>query len=104
MSTQAIGADIIGMAETNTAWQHHHLRASLTSRASKHFGATNISFGCPDATVDLVPDKETFQSGGSITMTTGSLVPMSHGGHIKDPTGLGRWSGHTLRGVSIFLL
>ena len=33
-------------------------------------------------------------------MTTGSLVPMSHGGHIKDPTGLGRWSGHTLRGKS----
>jgi hypothetical protein len=31
MSTQAIGADIIGMAETNTAWQHHHLQASLPS-------------------------------------------------------------------------
>ena len=38
-----------------------------------------------------VTDKETFKSGGSITMTTGSLVPMSRGGHIKDPTGLGQW-------------
>ncbi len=26
-STQAIGADIVGMAETNTAWQHIHLRS-----------------------------------------------------------------------------
>ena len=33
-------------------------------------------------------------------MTTGSLVPFSHGGHITDPTGLGCWSGHTLRGKS----
>ena len=33
MNTQTIGADIIGMAETNTAWQHHHLQASLTSQA-----------------------------------------------------------------------
>ena len=81
-STQAIGADIIGMAETNTAWQHHQLQASLTSWAQKHFGATNISFGYPDATTDPVPDKETFQFGGSITLKTGSLVPLSHGGDI----------------------
>ena len=86
--------------ETNTAWQHHHLRASLTSRERKHFGATNVSFGYPDTTTDPVPDKEIFQSGGSITMTTGSLIPMLHGGHIKDPTGLGCWSGHTLQGKS----
>ena len=33
-------------------------------------------------------------------MTTGTLVPMSHGDLITDPTGLGRWSGHTLRGKS----
>ena len=52
-----------------------------------------ISFGYPDSTINLVPDKETFQSRESITMTTGSLVPMSQWGHIKDPTGLGRWSG-----------
>ena len=38
MSTQTIGADIIGMGKTNTAWQHHHLQASLTSWAWKHFG------------------------------------------------------------------
>ena len=71
MSTQAIGADIIGMAETNMAWQHHHLRASLTSRARNHFGDTNISFGYPDAIIDSVLDKEALIIGGSITTTTG---------------------------------
>ena len=30
-------------------------------------------------------------------MTTGSHVPISHGGHIKDPTSLVQWSGHTLQ-------
>ena len=97
-SVQAIGADIIGMAETNTAWQHQHLRDMFASRARKHYGTTKISCGYSDATTDPVPEKETFQSGGSLTMTTGNLVPMSHGEHITDPTGLGRWSGHTLRG------
>ena len=43
-SMQATGADITGMAEPNTVWQHHHLRSSFTSQARKHFGATNISF------------------------------------------------------------
>jgi hypothetical protein len=82
MSTQAIGNEIIGMAKTNTAWQHHHHRASLTSWAQKHFGATSISFGYPGATMDPIPDKERFQPGGSITMTTASLLSMSHRGHI----------------------
>ena len=99
-STQAIGADIIGMAETNMALQQHQLHTSLAQQAQKHFGATKTSFGFPDTTTNPVPDKETFQSGRSLTMITGSLVPMSHGGHIMDPTGLGRWSGHTLRGKS----
>ena len=99
-STQAIGADIIGMAETNTAWQHTHLRSLFTSRAGKHYGAAKISFGYPIETIDPVPERETYQSGGNTTMTTGTLVPMSHGEHITDPTGLGRWSGHTLRGKS----
>ena len=97
-STQAIGADIIGMAETNTAWQHHHLRTLFSSRAGKHFGTAKVSFGFPTEAIDAVPEKETFQSGGSITMSTRTLVPMSHGEHILDPTGLGRWCGHTLRG------
>lgn len=101
-SLQAIGTNIVGMAETNTAWQHHHLQDSFASRARQHYGPTKISFGYPDTITDLVPEKETYQSGRSITMTTGGfLAPaMSHGGHIIDPTGLGRWSGHTLQGKS----
>ena len=99
MSTQAIDADIIGMARTNS--MAISPPPSITCfMGKKHFGAANVSFGYPDATINRVPDKETFQSGGSTTMTTGILAPMSHGGHITDPTGLGRWNGHTLQGKS----
>jgi hypothetical protein len=103
-STQAFGTDIIGMAETNTAWQHHHLRTLFASRAGKHFGAAKLSFGFPTEAIDEVPEKETFQLGGSITMSTRTLAPMLHGEHILDPTGLGRWCRHTLWGkVNTFL-
>ena len=91
-TTQAIGTDIIGMAKPTPPLSLTHFTGT------KHFGATNISFGFPDTTMDPVP--ETFQSDGSLTVTTGSLVPMSHRGHIMDPTGLRCWSGHTLRGKS----
>lgn len=99
-STQAIGTDIIvGMPKNKIAacWQHQHpLQSSFASRAGKHYGTTKISFQYPDATTDPpVPEKETFQSGCSLTMTAGSLVPTLHGGNITDPTGLGHWSGQS---------
>ena len=96
--TKAIGADMIGMAETDTAWQHAHLRFSFISRARKHYPLNKTVFSSPSGEVDLIPEKETFQSGGTITMTTGDYVPMVYGEAAADPTGLGRWSSQTLRG------
>ncbi len=83
-SLQAIGADIMGMAETDTTWQHRHLQDHFALRARKHCGQTKISFGYPDVTTDPVSEKETFQSGGSLITTTGSFASMLHGGNITD--------------------
>ena len=96
--TQSIGADLIGMSETNTAWQHPHLRNLFTSRARRHFSSIKASFSSPSPAIDPVPEKETFQSGGTVTLSTGALVPMIYGDTITDPTGLGRWSDQTIRG------
>jgi hypothetical protein len=96
--TKSIRADIIGMAETNTAWQHPHLSFLFSSRARKHYPLLKTNFSSPSSAVDRVPEKETYQSGGTITMTTGDFVPMVYGETPDDNTGLGRWSSQTLRG------
>ena len=45
--TKSIGADIIGMAETNTAWQHPYLRFLFNSRARKHYSLIKTNFSSP---------------------------------------------------------
>jgi hypothetical protein len=95
---QSLEADIVGMAETNTAWVHPHLRLFFQSRARQHLKSAKVSFSSPTHTIDPIADKEIFQSGGTVTLSSGPLVSMVHGNDIVDPTGLGRWSGHTLRG------
>ena len=96
--TKSLGADIIGMAETNTAWQHHHLRQLFNTRAHQHYQMAKTSFSSPSVEIDPIPERETFQSGGTITLSTRDLVPMALGTDISDQTGLGRWSGQTFRG------
>ena len=96
--TKSLGANIIGMAETNTSWQHPHLRYLFSSRARKHYHLIKATFSSPTSEIDPVPEKETFQSGGTITLTTGDYVPMIFGEDPEDNTGLGRWSSQTLRG------
>ena len=96
--TKALGADIIGMAETNTAWQHPHLRFHFTACARRHYPLMKAAFSSPTKEVDPIPEKETFQSGGTTMLTTADLVPMVFGANDNDPTGLGRWSSQTVRG------
>lgn len=96
--TASIGADIIGMAETNTAWSHYHLRQSLHQQSRKQYQQHKISFSFPIPDIDPVPETETFQAGGTLTMALNSMVPMAFGESHQDPTGLGRWSSLTFRG------
>jgi hypothetical protein len=86
------------MAVTNTAWTHPHLRNLFTSRARQHLNTTKVSFSTVSSTIDPIPEKETYQSGGTVTLSTQAIVSMAYGDDISDPTGLGRWRGQTLRG------
>ena len=87
------------MAETNTAWTHPHLRTLFTARACQHLHTAKTSFSSPNNEVDPMPQNETsYQSGGTITLATNSMVSMALGEDIQDPSGLGRWSGQMLRG------
>jgi hypothetical protein len=45
-----------------------------------------------------MPDAESFQSGGTLTLATKSLVPMALSDPSKDNSGLGRWSTISFRG------
>ena len=94
-----IQADIIGLAETNTSWQHGYLRQSF-SDAVRRYGSklAKISFASPNKAIDELPVSETFQAGGSTTIILGPWSTASFGKDIQDHTGLGRWSGVHLRG------
>ena len=97
-SLQALHVDLAGLAETNTCWQHPHLRDEFNNVARRFHRQHKTVFGFPTNAVDPIPTSETFQAGGTVTVVVGSLVSRVHGESIIDPTGLGRWSGVTLSG------
>ena len=95
---QSLQVDIAGMAETNTCWQHAHLRADFNSVTRRLYRQSKVVYGSPSIECDPVPGNEFFQSGGTLTLATGSLASRIQGSDILDPTGLGRWTGVTLGG------
>ena len=98
-SLNTLQVDVSGLAETNSAWAHTHLQTDFRQCVKRQFGQGKINFGHPSVEIDQPHIKETFQAGGSLTMVVGSLVPYAHGSLIMDPTGLGRWSGVSIRGT-----
>jgi hypothetical protein len=97
-SLQSLKVDVAGLAETNTCWQHSHLRDEFNTVVRRFHRQNKTVFGSPTNKVDPIPISETYQAGGTITMVVGSLVSRVHGPSISDPTGLGRWSGVTFSG------
>ena len=95
---QALQVDVSGLAETNTCWQHQHLRDDFKSITRKHYRQSKVVFGSPTFACDPIPSNESFQAGGNITMLNGGLVSRVSGADIQDTSGLGRWSGVTLAG------
>lgn len=104
LSLKAYGIDIAGLAETNTAWQHQHLQQDFRKVVHRHFRQSKVTFGGPLSTVDPCPYTETFQSGGTTTVTHGPLTSSIYGDEITDSSGLGRWAGITLRGKGDYKL
>ena len=95
---QALSVDVVGLAETNTCWSHHHLSADFRQATHRFYRQSKICFGAVSPSVDPCSQTETFQSGGNVTAVLGSLSSRVSGPNITDATGLGRWSGITLEG------
>ena len=95
----SLNVEISGLAETNSAWSHVHLQSDFKHNVKKQYGNHRVSFGHPSLEVDPPHHKETYQAGGSLTLATGGIVSYLHGSVLVDPSGLGRWSGITIRGA-----
>jgi hypothetical protein len=93
-----LGIDVAGLSETNTAWQHPHIRAAFRSQAHRQHNLAKVAFGHPTVEVDPAHISEHRQYGGNLTMTTDSWVSKVESDIVQDSTGLGRWSGLTIRG------
>ena len=89
-------------AETNTAWKHQYLRHNFNSCARKAGdGLAKTSYGSPDLMIEDIPPNETFQAGGNLTTCIGPWTTTILGKDIQDKSGLGRWSGFSIRGKKI---
>jgi hypothetical protein len=72
----SIDSNITGMAETNTAWAHPHLRSAFTSRAKGHLTMSCwVSFSSPSSEIDPMPETESYQAGGATTFTSSNMAP-----------------------------
>ncbi|KAI2500714.1 hypothetical protein MHU86_13742 [Fragilaria crotonensis] len=97
-SLQSLHVDVAGLAETNTCWQHSHLRDDFNNVVRRFHRQSKTVFGSPSKDVDPIPPSETYQAGGTLTFVVGFLVSRVNGQNFSDPTGLGRWSGITFSG------
>jgi hypothetical protein len=97
-SLHAFGVDISGLAETNTAWQHAHLQQDIRKIAHRQFRQSKLMFGSPTPEIYKCSPLEVFQSGGVMSLVQGTITSSIYGNVLKDDTGLGRWTGVTLRG------
>ena len=94
-----LNVNVAGICETNRAWQHPHLRAGFSQAVRcEHNNLGKTAFGYPTHEIDPIPSTENTCAGGSVTSVFSEWVTRVHGDDISDPSGLGRWSGITLRG------
>ena len=72
--------DIAGLSETNTPWQHHHIKSEFLSRVRKIYSLAKATFS-PSSAIDPIPETEKFQSGGCALLVQGQWTLQS----IKTP-------------------
>ena len=71
---QSLQVDVAGLSETNTCWQHPHLRDDFTSIVRKQYRQSKVVYGSPIHSVDPIPSNETFQAGGNVLLLHGGPV------------------------------
>ncbi|KAI2492618.1 hypothetical protein MHU86_21932 [Fragilaria crotonensis] len=98
---QAYDIDIAGLSETNTCWSHQHLAAEFRATVRRYYPQNKVTFGCVSPLIDKCLERESYQSGGNLTLITGALVAQATASKVSDdPKGLGRWNSVTLEGKS----
>ena len=107
-SLHNLQVDYCGIVETNLPWtQAPHLQSEFRQCLRRQFTTGKAVFGSPSSDVDPVTHTTKFQAGGNASFAVGALVPMvaSDTTHsISDPSGMGHWSGPTIRGKDANLL
>lgn len=91
-------ADIFGMAETNTSWQHPHLQLAFRDLVQRQFQYGKTVHGFLSKEIDPIPTMTSFQAGGTTQVVKGGLTTTVQNPLLLDPTGLGRWCGMTFEG------
>ena len=97
---QSLHVDVAGLAETNTCWQHPHLRDNFNNVVRRFHWQSKTVFGSPSNEVDPILLSETFQTGRTIPMAVDNLVSRVRCHSLSDPTGLGCWCDVTFSGWS----
>ena len=100
LDTLHLQMDLVGLSETNLPWlQLPHLSAEFRNCIRRQFTVGKAVYSSPASTVDPILHTDNFQAGGTVTFAVGNLVPtVAHPNTpIHDSTGMGRWSGLTVR-------
>ena len=86
-SVSSLSANIIGMAEANSTWTRFHVWQTFHASARRQYTSRKVSFSSSSADVHPLPEKESYQSGGMLTLlATNNLVPMASGESHNDPS------------------
>jgi hypothetical protein len=79
--------------------REHDGQSANEVQLTRQAGAlAKTSFGSPSPNIETIPPNETFQAGGSLTTCLGPWTTTIFGNDIHDKSGLGRWSGVSIRG------
>ena len=95
----AYGVDIFGLAETNTAWSHHHLCSEFRRLIQLQFRRGKTVFSSPSIEVDKCAPNENHQPGGTVMVAHGHYATITTNGHLEDASRLGRWSSASFSGT-----
>jgi len=92
-------ADMVGLSETNSPWNNHLLTDGYRrAAANRYAGISKTHFSSANDLIDPIDSSTLQQSGGTVSTVNGGWTTSVRKSIIKDPTGLGRWSGVIIGG------
>jgi hypothetical protein len=90
--------DMVGLSKTNSPWNNHLLKDGYKRAVNRYVGVSHHTFSSASDAIDPIDPNTLQQSGGTVSTVNGGWMTRVRKAIIKDPTGLGRWSGVILGG------